>query len=280
MDEFKQAPVENPPVTPSPEQTSPADVLVPEVPPAPNLIFCANCDTLLSAGQAFCPKCGLRVGETPGKSNTKKKKIIAIIGAIVVLATLVATIFIVRGTQAKSVTLNKESLTVKVGELFPLTCIVAPEDTKDKTVTWSSSNDSIARVDDGAVIGINEGDCTITVSTKNGKTDTCAVLVTSAGPDLLAIYDAHCSASFAEVANDGSYLSIDTNSLDIDDYVDFEALQAIEDVNEALGLPESVINRMKQTRALDGFQSYETDELDISWTYHPDKGLNVSYALK
>jgi hypothetical protein len=110
--------------------------------------------------------------------------------------------------------------------------------------------------------------------------DSCDITVTPAGPDLVAIYNEYCTSTYATVGVDGSYLTIDTNPDDEDDYIDYDAYQAIISVNEELGLPDSVLNSMGQTRALDGVQSYSTDELDISWTYHPDKGLCVNYSLK
>lgn len=256
-------------------------------------VFCVKCGAEVAQGNAFCPKCGHKVGEklvsdsfsaqaiTNPRSKEPKKKLIGIIvGALVVIAAIVAVISITRGVQAKDITLNKKNASVKVGETVSLTSTINPSDTKDKTVTWSSSNDSIAQVNSGTITGVNEGECTITVSTKNGKTDTCTITVLPAGPDLRALYNEYCSSSYASIANDGSYLSIDTNPNDKDDYFDYEAYNAIVAVNEALGLPESVLNRMGQTRSMDGIQSYSTDELDITWTYHPDKGMEVNYTLK
>lgn len=256
-------------------------------------VFCVKCGAEVAPGNIFCPKCGHKVGEklvadnTPSEANTnlhpkapKKKMIGIIIGALVAIAAIVAIILIARGVQAKDIALNKKNASVKVGETVSLSYTINPSDTKDKTVTWTSSNESIAQVNGGTITGVNEGECTITVSTKNGKTDTCTITVLPAGPDLRALYNEYCSSSYASVANDGSYLSIDTNPYDLDDHFDREAYNAIVAVNEALGLPESVLNRMNQTRSIDGIQSYSTDEIEITWTYHPDKGMEVNYSLK
>lgn len=251
-------------------------------------VFCVKCGAEILEGQSFCPRCGQKVGEkldwqseknelVKAPSNSKMK---IIIGAVAVIAVIVVAVFMIRGTQARSITLNKDSITVKVGEIANLAFTIDPSDTKDKTVTWTSSNESIAKVNDGTISGINEGDCTITVKTKNGKTDTCSVVVTPAGPNLQAIYNEYCTSTFASIASDGSYLSIDTNPIDIDDYADQDAFSAIVAINEALELPESVLNKMGQTRAMDGIQSYSTSELDIDWTYHPNRGLEVNYTIK
>lgn len=252
-------------------------------------VFCVKCGAEILDDQAFCPKCGHKVGakleaelETnvvakPAAGNNMAKIIIGAIAAIVII---IVAVMAIRGTQAKSVTLNKDSVTVKVGETISLSFTIDPDNTKDKTVTWTSSNESIVKVNDGTISGINEGDCIVTVKTKNGKTDTCEVTVLPAGPDLLAIYNEYCTSTFATMASDGSYLSVDTNPSDKDDYTDYEAYLAIMSINEALELPESVLNKMNQTRSMDGIQSYSTDDLEITWTYHPDKGLEVNYSLK
>lgn len=247
--------------------------------------FCVKCGAELDDGQLFCPKCGQKVGEKIELSSDKRinngeMPIKRIIMAAIAVIALVAVVFIVRGTQAKSITLSKDNLTIKVGNMETLTYTIDPEKTKNKEVTWTSSSESIAKVNNGIVSGVNEGDCIITATTKNGKTDTCEVTITSAGPDLQAIYNDYCSSLYASVASDGSYLDIDTNPDDKEEYFDSDAYEAIVAVNEALGLPESVLNKMDQTRSVDGMQSYSTDELEITWTYHPDKGIEVDYSLK
>ena len=248
--------------------------------------FCVQCGARLSADQQFCPKCGHKVGQKLNETSGKEakvgmsKRVKGIIGAAAIVIIAIIIIVAMRGKQAKSITINKDSITVKAGETANLTYIIDPDNTKNKTVTWTSSNESIAIVNNGIISGINEGDCTITVSTKNGKTDTADVVVVPAGPDLQGMYAEYCSSSFAEVASDGSYLSVDTNPSDEDDYIDYEAYLAITSINDALELPESVLNKMNQTRSMDGMQSYSTDELEITWTYHPNKGLEVNYSLK
>lgn len=79
------------------------------------------------------------------------------------------------------VTVTPETASVEAGKTTKLTAAVAPDNATDKTVTWSSSDDSVATVDaDGTVHGIKEGTATITATTKDGsKTDTCAVTVTA-----------------------------------------------------------------------------------------------------
>ena len=37
---------------------------------------------------------------------------------------------------------------------------------------------------------------------------------------------------------------------------------------------------MGETRSMDGRQSDENDKYKVTWTYHPDKGLEVMYEKK
>lgn len=97
------------------------------------------------------------------------------------------------------------------------------------------------------------------------------------GPDFKAIYNTYCSSTYATVGSDGSYLSIDTNPYDLDDYIVSGSLQAIIDVNSALGLPDYVLNDMGSTTALMGRQTATFDDVTVSWSFHPDKGLEVTY---
>lgn len=78
------------------------------------------------------------------------------------------------------VTLNKNSDTIQVGETTQLTATIAPTNATNQSVTWTTSNSSIATVNStGLVTGVSAGTATITVTTTDGnKTATCTVTVT------------------------------------------------------------------------------------------------------
>lgn len=58
------------------------------------------------------------------------------------------------------------------------------------------------------------------------------------------------------------------------------ALEAIKYANEELGFGDSVYSDMMNTTALMGRQTEENDKYKVSWTYHPDDGLTVTYTKK
>lgn len=79
--------------------------------------------------------------------------------------------------DVESFTLDKTSLELTVGETEQLTATVKPDDATDKNVTWTSSDESVAKVDNGKVTAIKSGKATITAKCC-GKTVECAVTVT------------------------------------------------------------------------------------------------------
>ena len=72
---------------------------------------------------------------------------------------------------------------VEEGNTITLTATVQPENATDKTVTWSSSNDAIATVANGAVTGVTPGEVVITAKAGD-KTATCTVTVKSSTPTI------------------------------------------------------------------------------------------------
>lgn len=59
-----------------------------------------------------------------------------------------------------------------------------------------------------------------------------------------------------------------------------DALEAIKYANEELGFNSFLFDKMLETTALMGRQSEENDKYIVSWTYHPDDGLEVTYEKK
>ena len=259
--------------------------------------YCIKCGVELAADQLFCPKCGHKVGdvvasEEPARAAKKKNNIALIIGiiaAVVVLAVGgVVAFFIIRGKQAKSITLNIKELTITEGETQILEFTIDPDDTKDKTVTWTSSDEKVATVDDkGKVTAVAEGSCQITVASINGKTDICAITVEKHIPDFKELYSSYESKDWCNIASDGSFMTVDTNPNDDpgDDvwaYIDafLDANDFIEKVNIELGFSAALAEKMGNTSWSMGRQTQENDNYVVSWTYHPDKGLEVMYEVK
>ena len=89
--------------------------------------------------------------------------------------------------QASEVILSETSVTLKEGQNHTLTATVKPENAKDKTVTWSSDNASVATVSDGIITARREGMALITAKTVNNKEATCLVAVEAIEVDSVSI---------------------------------------------------------------------------------------------
>lgn len=77
-----------------------------------------------------------------------------------------------------SVSLSPSSLSLEVNQTANLTATVYPSNATT-SLTWSTSNSSVAKVSNGKVTAVGVGSCKITVKTSNGKSASCNVTVKS-----------------------------------------------------------------------------------------------------
>lgn len=101
------------------------------------------------------------------------------------------TVTVTAPVLAESVSISGEK-TVQEGNSIKLTATVLPNNTDDKTVTWSSSDTKIATVNKttGKVTGVKAGKVTITAKTSNGKTAEYVVTVTEKPATYTVVLDA------------------------------------------------------------------------------------------
>lgn len=93
---------------------------------------------------------------------------------------------VVNPIAATSVKLSTESAVVAPGQTLPLSATLAPADTTDTQLVWTSSNEDVAKVSaDGALTGVAEGEAIIAVSVKNNSalTDAMKVRVANVSAD-------------------------------------------------------------------------------------------------
>ena len=141
--------------------------------------------------------------------------------------------------EATSIVLNQETLVFTAeGQTTPLTATVAPADATDKSVTWTSSDETVATVSsDGVVTAVGEGTATITATTNDGTnlTATCTVTVNIPADEP------------------------DTDISQIDNVVYMEHTEA------SAGTEQTLSIRMKNIAAIRGFQ----------FTLHLPEGVTV-----
>ncbi|MEE0858725.1 MAG: leucine-rich repeat protein, partial [Acutalibacteraceae bacterium] len=114
--------------------------------------------------------------------------------------------------EQTSISLNKASITLGVGESYALTKTVTPSNAST-SYSWSSSNTSVATVNSsGKITAKSSGTATITVKTSNGKTATCKVTVKPAPTSVKLSVTSKTlgvgeSYIISESTNSGSYAS-------------------------------------------------------------------------
>lgn len=81
-------------------------------------------------------------------------------------------------TSVTGISLSPTALTLEWGKTSSLTATISPTNATNKTVHWSTSNSSVATVDNGVVKGVSAGTATITAMAEDGGYKaTCAVTV-------------------------------------------------------------------------------------------------------
>lgn len=93
------------------------------------------------------------------------------------------------------ISLRQNSVSMLAGETTQLNIRILPSDATDKSVTWESSDNAIASVNNnGLVTAIAQGKATITVTSNDGHYyDTCQITVNSQGTDIRNQYTANQS---------------------------------------------------------------------------------------
>lgn len=123
--------------------------------------------------------------------NTRKGKAITITAAAFIVCIAVLLVMFlnrpvavqsndkVNDNYAAAVKLDKTALDLKTGDHDTLNAEVTPDNAKDKTVHWASSDKSVATVADGLITAQGSGIAQITATSINGKTDSCSVTVSA-----------------------------------------------------------------------------------------------------
>ena len=256
----------------------------------PKTLTCTNCGAEVPSETKFCPKCGTSIvlhSSTTVKEKANNKKKLFLIGGIVAAAVVIATIiilcFALREIPVEDIVLSETTIELKEEETKNVSCTVYPEKATDKTVTWTSSDNSVATVNSyGMITAVGKGTCTITA--KSGEQSETIKVTVKSNVDFEKLYDDYCNSTWATLGSDKSYLSLDTNPYDYDDgdyRYSSTVLDAVRKIHKALNLPDSLYEDMMQTSWGMGKQeeTFENIGVKVTWTYHPDKGLEVTYKL-
>lgn len=130
------------------------------------------------------------------------------------LGTATITVTTVNGSKTATCTVTvvavslPASVSVSEGRTATIK-VTIPEDLSNKTLTWTSSDETVATVDEnGVVTGVKAGTATITVTTGDGYTATCSVKVSTHSSS-----SARTESTKTETREDGSKVTTVTDNI-------------------------------------------------------------------
>lgn len=83
-------------------------------------------------------------------------------------------------------------------------------------------------------------------------------------------------AANAQIADEGKTLTVNSKGEDDVEGLPYDDLDCILD---GLGATAAVMSHFQQTTSMDGRQTEEWDDLELSWSYHPDRGADFVVTL-
>ncbi|MBR5034571.1 MAG: Ig domain-containing protein [Bacteroidales bacterium] len=112
-----------------------------------------------------------------------KRALLALFAVVALVTACVKTV------KVTGITFDRQEATVEVGGTITIRAIVNPADAENPTLNWSSSDASVATVDNGKVTGVKPGKATITATSSDGSNvkATCEVTVTEKAIPVTAV---------------------------------------------------------------------------------------------
>ena len=210
-------------------------------------MYCKNCGEQLNDEQSVCLKCGV----PSGKGNSYCPNC---------------------GTQVSELAV----MCVNCGKMLKEEEVPAPTtDTPVEVAPKKSKKKILIPIIAGLVVVIG----VIIVIALAGGSDGGSGSSPIASKDFNDMFSDVADESWCEIGYDGTWMQIDTNPYDIEDSFNSSAWYKIKSVLTQLGFPSSVAEEMNQTRALDGRQTASHGRYEVTWTYHPDDGLEVMFKI-
>lgn len=158
---------------------------------------------------------------------------------------------------ASSVTLDTEAFTLTVGETKTLTATVLPEDAADKSVTWTSSDETVAKVAAGTVTAVAEGTATITASC--GEATASAACTVEAATQFESVTSEDWAAAFEVFSNEEYRIDMDEASFAQGETPEYEDMleYAVADGKEELLYNSMSADTIYSEEIQDGYRIYQ-----------------------
>lgn len=250
-----------------------------------NTQICSNCGNELH-GEKFCPNCGTSVDKPVEKKTKKplKKKIVVPIIVVVILALcgiggyIVYNNVIVPGNKYEDA-MNKIEDERYYEAVSILKEIENYKDAKEKIseayYLEGVHYEKISEYDKAIEAFDNAGNYQDAISRKEFIEEKAKKEqeLNELKSKLKRAYDGR-SSSRTTLASDGLSISVDSkNQYDYDGLIDIASILGI------LGMPDSLLTEMSGTNALMGRQTQTYNGIEVSWSYHPDNGLDAIFKI-
>ena len=172
---------------------------------------------------------------------------------------------VVKATQpVTGISLSQSEITMSVGEYRILEVIIEPADANDKSVTWITSNPNVAKVENGIVLAVCDGEADIIVTPNGGDLGlmaVCHVVVRTAVSSIqlsaedVTLKEGEFTTLTAIVLPDNaSITSVEWSSSD----------EAVATVSNGLVLAHSVGTAVIRASATDGSGVYAECEITVT----------------
>lgn len=178
--------------------------------------------------------------------------------------------------EATGITIDTPTKASVIGKTIPMKAVVSPANVTNKSVTWKSSNEAIAKVDaNGNVSTIALGTASITATTINGKTVSTVVNVARKidflGP--FCYYDKVDRDKYFVVhyAWDNNFgLSVD----ELKKYTNMEGHKILEVKEFVFDIFTEIIFKISVEEASDNFKSELKEHPYGLWDYQENSGIS------
>ncbi|MBQ3217224.1 MAG: Ig-like domain-containing protein [Oscillospiraceae bacterium] len=118
-----------------------------------------------------------KLGKLLKKIQGKKWLFWGGIGLGLVTLSALALFLIFRPVPIETLRINRESITLKVGESCRINYAFTPTDATQTELLWKSSNREVATVQDGELTAVGEGSCYISAKAQSGVMATVEIIV-------------------------------------------------------------------------------------------------------
>lgn len=209
-------------------------------------INCKKCGAEIEETTNFCPNCGFKNENQElcikePKNKKSKIVIIAIIALVVVVLALGTYLFISKYYLPKNS--YEEGLSLMEKHNYS-----AAIEAFEKSNGYADAEEKISEIEN--IQEENE------ISYK-----------------LRRAYD-KCTYFRTVISSDGLSISVDST-----DKYDSDGIKDIRTIINELDLPDSLIDAMESTNALMGRQKETYGDYEVSWSYHPDNGLDAIFRI-